>query len=239
LVVPRFAGYHLSVLRTRVKICGICGAEDAAAAARAGADAIGVNFDPTVGRSLTLDDAAKIVAALPPMVGAIGVFVNATAQEIRRVAGELALAAVQLHGEEPPELVAELKPLRVIKAVPLLAQNTNVLANWERAIGELELTNLLGILLETANGPQRGGTGIANDFNALAEMRRAGLFDALPPIIAAGGLTPENVGEVVRMLRPFAVDVSSGVESARRQKSAEKIEAFVRAVREADKASQE
>jgi phosphoribosylanthranilate isomerase len=217
-----------------VKICGICRPEDGVAAARAGADAIGLVFDPTAGRCISIEDAAKIAAVLPPYVSAVGLFVNARPEEIRRVAALLSLSSVQLHGEESPQTVADLQPIRAIKVLHLSAGDTKLLANWRNAIEELGLTNLAGILLETAGGPHRGGTGIANDFAGLRDMRDAGHFDGLPPVIVAGGLTPENVGEVVRMLRPYAVDVSSGVESARRQKSSQKIEAFIAAVREAD-----
>ena len=102
-------------------------------------------------------------------------------------------------------------------------------------MADLQLTNLIGILLEApGGGPERGGRGIANDFAGLRAMQTAGEFAGLPPMIAAGGLTPANVGEVVRLLHPFAVDVSSGVESARREKSADKMEAFLRAVRAGD-----
>jgi phosphoribosylanthranilate isomerase len=218
-----------------VKICGICRPQDAATAASAGADAIGMVFDPNSGRVVSVDQAGTIVAAVGPFVTSVGLFVNASAGEIRRVLGAVHLDAVQLHGEESPRLVAELKPIRVIKAVHLAAGDSATLAAWRAAIADLQLTNLIGILLETpGSGPQRGGAGIANDFAGLHAMQTAGEFAGLPPIIAAGGLTPGNVREVVRLLHPFAVDVSSGVESARREKSAGKIEAFVRAVRAAD-----
>ncbi|MGA2440377.1 MAG: phosphoribosylanthranilate isomerase [Tepidisphaeraceae bacterium] len=221
--------------RTRVKICGICRPPDAGAAASAGADAIGMVFDRDSGRHVSVDDAGAILAAVGPFVTSVGLFVNASAGEIRSILGTVHLGAVQLHGDETPRLVAELKPIRVIKAVHLAAGDSATLAAWRAAIADLQLTNLIGILLETPNrGPQRGGAGIANDFAGLEAMQSAGDFAGLPPIIAAGGLTPANVGEVVRLLHPFGVDVSSGVEGARREKSADKIEAFVRAVRAAD-----
>jgi phosphoribosylanthranilate isomerase len=221
--------------RTRVKICGVCRAEDAAAAARYGADAIGIVFDPTSRRCVSTDDAIKIVAAIPPFVTPVGLFVNAASDEIRRMSQIVPLAAVQLQGDEPPEFVAELKPLRVVKVLHLSAGDTVTLAHWRRAIRDLNLTNLIGLMLEPpSTGPVRGGTGIANDFTGLGAMQKAGNFTGLPPIIAAGGLIPANVAEAIRLLRPYSVDVSSGVESALREKSADKIEAFVRAVRTAD-----
>jgi phosphoribosylanthranilate isomerase len=218
-----------------VKICGICRPQDAAAAVSAGADAIGMVFDPNSGRHVSVEDAGGIAAAVGPFVTCVGLFVNASAREICRILGDVPLGAVQLHGDESPRLVAELKPIRVIKALHLTAGDAAALAAWRAAVADLQLTNLIGILLETPNsGGERGGRGIANDFAGLHAMQTAGEFAGLPPIIAAGGLTPANVGDIVRLLHPFAVDVSSGVESARREKSAEKIEAFVRAVRAAD-----
>lgn len=221
--------------RTRVKICGICRAEDAAAAVRAGADAIGMVFDPQAGRCVREADAPKILEAVPAFVAAVGVFANHSMGEIRSVVNELPFSTVQLNGDESPEFVDDLKPIRVIKALRVSRGDTGLLEQWRSAAAELELTNLVGIVLETAGeGKARGGTGVANDFGGLAEMRKAGNFDGLPPLIAAGGLTAENVGEAIHLLHPMAVDVSSGVESAPRQKSAEKIEAFIRAVRAAD-----
>ncbi|HEX4055418.1 MAG TPA: phosphoribosylanthranilate isomerase [Tepidisphaeraceae bacterium] len=221
--------------RTRVKICGVCRSTDAAAAARAGADAIGIVFDPNSKRCVSVDEAIKIVAAAPPFVTPVGLFVNTTPDEIRRILRLVPLAAVQLQGDERPELVAELKPIRIIKALHLAAGDTAMLDRWRTAIDKLDLTNLIGILLETVtNGPARGGTGILNNFPGLHAMQTAGNFAGLPPMIAAGGLTPANVGDVIRSMRPFAVDVSSGVESVLREKSAKKMEAFVRAVRAAD-----
>jgi phosphoribosylanthranilate isomerase len=223
------------MLRTRVKICGICRSQDAAAAARAGADAVGIVFDPTSRRRVSVDEAVEIVAALPPFVMPVGLFVDVTKEEIRRVLQLVPLAAVQLQGDEPPELIAELKPVRVIKALHLAPGDTPMLDRWRNAISDFSLTNLIGLLLETAStGRARGGTGVANNFAALHSMQKAGNFSGLPPIIAAGGLTPATVGDVVRMMRPFAVDVSSGVESNHREKSAEQIDAFVCAVRAAD-----
>jgi phosphoribosylanthranilate isomerase len=221
--------------RTRVKICGVCRAEDAAAAARAGADAVGIVLYPNADRCVSTEQARAIVAAIPAFVVPVGLFVNSTAEEIRGVQSALGLGAVQLQGDESPEVVAMLKPVRVIKSLHLRAGDTVTTRLWRDAITQLELTNLVGILLETASaGPARGGTGVANDWNGLRAMQAAGAFDGLPAIIAAGGLTAGNVGDVVRLLRPSAVDVSSGVESGRREKSEEKIKAFVTAVREAD-----
>jgi phosphoribosylanthranilate isomerase len=221
--------------RTRVKICGICRTEDALAAARAGAAAIGMVFDPQAGRCVREADVHGILAAVPMFVSSVALFVNHSVEDIRSVLHEHLFSAVQLHGEESPEFVEDLKPTRVIKAIHLAPGDTHTLDFWRNAVRELELTNLIGVLLEPPRiGDQRGGTGIANNFAGLGEMRAAGMFDGLPPIVLAGGLTPANVADAIRLVRPYAVDVSSGVEAAPRQKSPEKIEAFIRAVASAE-----
>ncbi len=181
-----------------------------------------------------MEDAARIAGAAAPFVSVVGLFVNASVEEIRRVAAALALSAVQLQGEESPQTVAALKPLRVIKALHLAGNDAEPLARWRTAMRDLNLSNLVGILLDTPGGAQRGGTGIPNDFSSIERLQRSGGFDGLPPVIVAGGLKPETVGDVVRLVHPYAVDVSSGVESAKREKSPQKIDAFIRAVREAD-----
>lgn len=221
--------------RTRIKICGVCRPGDALSAAEAGADAIGLVFHPPARRNVTVEQARAILTALPPFVTPVGLFVDAATESIRQVTGTLGLRHVQLHGDEPPAQVAELAPLTVIKAVPVDRETfPQALARWRDAIHSLRLTNLRGLVLETAHTGKPGGTGIANDWEAVRVAIRAGQFEGLPTVIAAGGLRPETVGAVVRDLRPWAVDVSSGVEEALREKSREKVEAFVRAVREAE-----
>jgi phosphoribosylanthranilate isomerase len=224
----------LGMSRTRIQICGICRAADAQAAVEAGADAIGLVFDPAAPRYVSVDQARQIVTGVSPFISIVGMFVNADASAIRQVLEQIPLSAVQLHGQESPRLVAELKPIRVIKA--LRTDEASELSAWLGAIDQLKLTNLIGIVMETpasaAGAP--GGSGVANDWPQLRVLQSARIFDGLGALIAAGGLTPANVGDVIRLLRPFAVDVSSGVESGRREKSAEKMAAFVRAVREAD-----
>jgi phosphoribosylanthranilate isomerase len=223
------------VTRTRVKICGICRPEDAIAAAQAGADAVGIVFDTASPRSVSIEQATQIVAALPPFVLPAALFVNSPADKIRSIFAAVPFASVQLQGDESPEFVAGLKPLRVVKALHLKKGDITDLEKWRSSINSLGLTNLIGLQLDTATGGSvRGGTGIANDFDALHAMQLAGNFSGLPPIIIAGGLTPDTVGAVVRLLHPFAVDVSTGVELSKRQKSADKIAAFIRAVRDAD-----
>lgn len=221
--------------RTRIKICGVCRPQDAIVAARAGAHAIGVVLHERASRYVTPEAAEAILAVLPPFVTPVGLFVDAPPGEVVKTARELGLRHVQLHGRESPEDVRAVAPLVVVKAVAVeRGRFEQTLAGWREAIRTLGLTNLAGFVLETAGTGKPGGTGVANDWQTVIDAQRAGAFDGLPPIVAAGGLTPETVGDVVRAVRPYAVDVSSGVEGSLRHKSEERIAAFVRAVREAD-----
>ncbi len=133
-------------------------------------------------------------------------------------------------------MIAALAPIPVIKAVRVTAHGLqNELSLWADAIKRLRLINLIGLVLETATDAGPGGTGVVNDWDTLQIALQSGAFDHFPPIIVAGGLTPDNVADVVRKLRPWAVDVSSGVEaSIKGEKSTEKIIAFIDAVRDAD-----
>lgn len=222
--------------RTRIKICGITRPEDARAAAEAGADAIGLIFHPPAPRCLTLERAREILATLPAFVTPVGVFVNVPAEHITQTATELGLRHVQLNGNEPPDLVRALSRLAVTRAVRVERDRFgDTLAAWRSAVIDLRLTNLKGLVLETPDTGKAGGTGVPNDWETVRQHQRAGSFGSLP-IIAAGGLTPETVGRVVRDIRPWAVDVSSGVEDAPGHKSAEKLRAFIEAVRKADSA---
>lgn len=221
--------------RTRVKICGVTRPEDALAAARAGADAVGMVFHPTSRRHVSPERARAILDALPPFVTPVGLFVDETAEHVLSVARSLHLRHVQLHGDEPPERVAQLRELRVVKAL-FVERDTfaDVLARWRDAIDRLQLTNLVGFVLETARTGVPGGSGVANDWETVEQLKRDGAFDQTPAIIAAGGLRPETVADVIRRARPWAADVSSGVDESVGVKSPEKMAAFVRAVREAD-----
>jgi phosphoribosylanthranilate isomerase len=215
--------------RTRVKICGITRVEDALAAARHGADAIGIVMHRHAKRYVPMATARQIVGALPPFVTPVALFVDAPTQEILDTARDLSVRHVQLHGHEMPDEIAPLLPLRVIKAVRVTRMGLKEdLLRWRGAA-----PNLTGIVLETPSARDGGGTGVPNDWDFIESATQAGDFTGLPNIIAAGGLTPETVADVVRRIQPWAVDVSSGVESSIGIKSEEKIAAFCRAVREA------
>jgi phosphoribosylanthranilate isomerase len=208
-------------------------------AARVGADAIGMVFHPPSPRNVSMEQAEAILSTLPPFVTPVGLFVDAAPAAVMEIVRRLGLRHVQLNGRETPETVAEIRAI-VIKAVRVDPQSFGTeLATWLEARGRLGLSHLHGLVLETAGTQAPGGTGIANDWATVKRLRDQGAFDGLPPLIAAGGLTPDSVADVVRDIRPWAVDVSSGVELIRGQKSEELVRAFVAAVREADRANQE
>ena len=222
------------MLRTRVKICGITCLPDALAAVAAGADAIGLVFHPASFRAVSIDSARQIIASLPPFVSTVGLFVDDTIPEIKTTAEALHLTAIQLHGQETPQIVQALAPLRVIKAIHVTPnQLAQTLAPWRDALAA-GLSNLVGLVLETGGGSTTGGTGIENDWQQIADLQSRGGFAALPPIIAAGGLRPDNVAHVIELLHPHAVDVSSGVEQTRGRKDPVLIHQFIQSVRQAD-----
>ena len=182
----------------RVKICGVTSAEDARAAVAAGADMIGLNFYPRSKRFIALERAREIVTALPSGVWKVGVFVNASRDEIEHVQKALQLDAIQLHGDEPPEMTQGFA-VPVIRTLKLCAAG-----DAGRALAHVSAEYYL---CEGDAGAAYGGAGATFDWEWAREVPRERL-------VVAGGLTPENVAAAVRALRPFAVDVASGVESA-------------------------
>lgn len=221
--------------RTRIKICGITRVDDAKAAVASGADAIGMIFHPPSPRNISIDRAKEIIRHLGPFVTPVGVFVDALASRVLEVAAELSLTTVQLHGQEPVERIAQLRKqkLKIIKAIKVDATFEQQLERWKAAMSHVG-DMLSGLVLETGNTAQPGGSGVANDWERLKKLYDKGAFNGLPPIIAAGGLDAKNVKDVVKKLRPWAVDVSSGVESSLGQKSPEMIIEFIAAVRSSD-----
>ncbi len=221
--------------RTRVKICGVTRVDDARAAVAAGADAVGMIFHPASPRNISIERAREIVRALGPFVTPVGVFVDALASKVMEIAAELGLHTVQLNGQEPVERIAQLRKqkLKIIKAVKIDAKLEQELERWRGAMN-LAGDMLTGLVLETGGTPVPGGSGVSNDWTRIKQLQDKGAFNGLPPLIAAGGLDANNVKDVVKNLRPWAVDVSSGVESSLGHKSAELIADFVRAVRGAD-----
>ncbi len=201
----------------RVKVCGITNANDALAAAEAGADALGFVFAESP-RRVSVEVARAVIAELPPYVTPVGVFVDESPETVLRVVAEAGLGAVQLHGEEPPEVVAELVPIACIKGFRV------------RGPGDLKgmvRYRVQGYLVDAFVPGQAGGTGKTVDWTWFDGFEPPG------PLILSGGLTPENVGEAVRRVRPYAVDVSSGVECEPGRKDHERVRLFVERAREA------
>jgi phosphoribosylanthranilate isomerase len=220
--------------RTRIKICGVRDPATAVAAADAGADAVGLVFAPGSPRCVTQAEAAAVIAVLPPMVEPIALFVNEPVARVRMVCAALGIRCVQLHGDETPEQVAQLAPLRVIKAIPFVAgEMETTLAPWR--MGPVRPAALLwDAPMGKSSGGQRGGSGTTLDWDALRQLQHQGMMAGLPASILAGGLNPGNVGQAIATVGPFAVDVSSGVESSRGVKDPALIQAFCAAVRAAD-----
>lgn len=200
----------------RCKICGITRVEDALAAAAAGADAIGLVFYAKSPRAVSVMQAQQIIAALPPFVTTVGLFVDMPRAELQQVLSQVPLDLLQFHGDEP---VAQcegygrpyIKALRVKAGDDIAAQ----MAQYPSASG---------ILLDTFVEGIPGGTGLAFDWSLVpAELPK--------PVILAGGLTPDNVAAAIACVQPYAVDVSGGVESAKGIKDVGKVRAFIRAAR--------
>jgi phosphoribosylanthranilate isomerase len=201
----------------RIKICGITNLEDARLAADLGAQALGFNFYPLSPRKVDPEAARAIIAQLPPLVLSVGVFVDEDAGVVRDLAARVGLDWVQLHGQESPEYCRSLGR-RVIKAFRIKdAASLAFLAVYQGAAQAL--------LLDTYRTGQVGGTGETFDWQL---ARRAHEYGR---IILAGGLTPENVAQAIRVAQPQAVDVASGVEAAPGKKDPEKLRNFIAAVR--------
>lgn len=205
-------------MNTRVKICGITRVQDGLAAVRLGAHAVGLVFYDASPRAVTTEQARMIVDALPPFVTAVGLFVNAEPDAVRKTLAAVPLQLLQFHGDETPAYcsafgVPYLKAVRVKPGVDLLQYARDFRA-------------ARGLLLDAYVEGVRGGTGATFDWSLIPH-------DLALPIVLSGGLDAGNVEAAVRAVRPWAVDVSSGVESAKGIKDAAKIEAFMNGVRNA------
>jgi phosphoribosylanthranilate isomerase len=205
------------MMRTRAKICGITRIDDAVASVRAGADAIGLVFDPRSPRYVKPEIAADIVSSLPPFVTAVVLFVDADPAVVRETLRRVKPHLIQFHGSETPEQCRSyefpyVKAIRMEEGVDLAAQ--------ARAYADAG-----ALLLDTHVPSLAGGSGKTFDWTRVPR-------DLAKSIILAGGLTPDNVAEAVRTVRPYAVDVSSGVEKAKGIKDHDKVNAFLRALKE-------
>lgn len=213
----------LSPTRTRVKICGITSIEDANSAVAAGADAIGLVFYPPSSRAVTLLQAREIAATVPPFVSVVALVVNEPAEDIRRILDDVAVDILQFHGDETPEFCEQfgrpwMKAVRMKPEVDLTDETRR-------------FSGARALLLDNWREGVPGGTGETFDWSLAPKG-----FES--HWILAGGLHADNVADAVKALRPSAVDVSGGVESAPGKKDAAKIAAFIAAVRDADEQQQ-
>ena len=210
-----------------VKVCGLNDPEIARQVAREQPDAVGLNFYPRSRRKVDLPIARQIVSELPPEIEPIGLFVNSPASEIRQIASDVGLKTVQLHGDEPVELLAELPGLRVIRAFRMGPDGLGDL--W----AYLERADQLGcrpwaVLIDAYVPGEFGGTGQTAPWEQLARDYRS---DRDPPLILAGGLHAENVLDAIRQVQPFGVDVAGGVENDQGCKDPARVRQFVAAAR--------
>lgn len=213
----------------RIKICGVTSAKDAQLAALAGADAVGLNFYPQSPRYIDLSTAEKIVGALPRQTARVGVFVNPNPEEAVATAARLKLDWIQLHGEEPAEMIGRFTGHRVLRAFRFGNDSGQAIVDYLSNCQRLE-TPVAAILIDAAATGELGGTGKLVDWNALVAARPK--FGNIP-LVLAGGLTPFNVAEAVALTRPDAVDVASGVESKPGTKDMLLLRAFITAAKKA------
>jgi phosphoribosylanthranilate isomerase len=199
-----------------IKVCGITRAEDARHAAEHGATALGFVFWPRSPRNVDAEQAAAIIAGLPADVTPVGVFVDEPIESIRAIVGQTGIRAVQLHGDEPPAYAGELD-CPVFRAVRV-DDGDAACAAWPA-----ETT----FLVDTVDPVRRGGTGVTVDWNRAAALARE------RKIVLAGGLTPANVADAITAVRPFGVDVSSGVEASPGVKDHDKVARFLANARSA------
>lgn len=211
----------------QIKICGITSVEDAQMVARAGADAIGLNFYPKSPRYIDLEQARAIVRAIPSGIAKVGLFVNAPTNQIRRIFHDLRLDLVQLHGDEAPDTLAQLGECPVMRAFRLTEAGLGPVLNYLSACRQLGCLPRFTLLDAYCPG-HYGGTGQAADWR-LAAGYQTGV--SAPSLVLAGGLKAENVGEAIRIVRPVAVDTASGVECEVGRKDPERVEQFVAAAR--------
>ena len=203
-------------MRVRVKFCGMTRQEDLEGAAELGADAVGLIFVPGTPRCLEVSRAREVLRGLPPFLARVGVFADEDPMRVRRVREDLGLTAVQLHGSESPGNCAAVGGARI--------KTFRVRQDWEAAT--MEAYDCEACLLEAPVRGALGGGGVTFDW----EKIRGGFPGRR--IILAGGLTPENVGRAIEVVRPYAVDVSSGIESVVGIKDHNRMKDFIQAVRE-------
>ena len=200
----------------KVKVCGTTNFEAALWAVQQGADALGFIFYKKSPRDIAMKEAKEIISALPPFVETVGVFVNESADRVNRIAETCKLGVVQLHGDESPSFCKRIKR-KVVKAIRV---------QDEAWVKNLSAYPVSGFLLDTYEEGKQGGTGKTFDLNLAHRAKKFG------PVILAGGMKPSNVGAAVSRVRPYGVDVCSGVEQSPGKKDPEKVRMFIKAVKE-------
>ena len=198
--------------QVKVKVCGMTSLKDALVAVEVGADAVGFIFYKKSPRSVTMKTVREIVLELPPFVDTVGVFVDETAEQINKIADYCNLDIIQLHGDESPTFCKKIRR-KVIKAFRIKDM---------QSVKKLSSFQVSGFLLDTFSDNLHGGTGKVFDWNLALPAKKFG------PVIMAGGLTPNNVQQAVRQIRPYGVDVCSGVESEPGIKDHKKVRAFLK-----------
>ena len=207
-------------MRTRAKICGITRVEDIHSVVQAGADAIGLVFYPPSPRSVTVEQAQQLLTHIPPYVQTVGLFVNASPEEILAVLQNVALDVLQLHGDESPEMcqqIAQLTKRRWYKAIQVKPD-----LNLINEIQRYQQAGASAILLDAWHPDLKGGTGLQFDWSQFPKLDI--------PLILAGGLNPDNIAKAIALTQPFAVDVSGGVEAQKGIKDQRLIKKFMQGV---------
>ena len=205
--------------QVKIKICGMTQLKDALFAIEQGADAVGFIFYKKSPRSTTMKTVRDIILKLPPLAGTVGVFVDETVERVNKVADYCGLDMVQLHGDESPAFCRKIHR-RVIKAFRV---------KDFQSIKKLRKYSVSGFLLDTFSDNLHGGTGKTFDWNLVLPAKKIG------PVILAGGLTPSNIRQAVSQVRPYGVDVCSGVEKSPGVKDPEKVRAFLTNIRSGSK----
>ena len=204
----------------RIKICGITNIEDAQTAVGLGADALGFVFASS-SRRVSENQADEIIGELPPFTVSVGIFVNQQLAQVKEIIKRCDLNVVQFHGEESPDYCAQFEEVKVIKA--LRVRNHDEL----KSLSDYAVD---GFLLDTYVEGKAGGTGISFDWNLAISCK-----DCQKPLILSGGLSPDNVAEAIKMVEPYAVDVSTGVESAAGKKDPQLMKEFIRRAKDASR----
>ena len=226
------AGLGRTGIMFRIKICGLTTVDEAILVAQAGADAVGLNFYPGSKRYVPIPQAAMIANALARTVVKVGVFVNAEADQVCETFDRVGLDLIQLHGDEPPYVLPQLGGRPVVKAFRLGQEDLYTIGRYLAECRGMECMPRMTLVDANVEGAY-GGTGQVADWEALKTYQPPRPEEPIPPLVLAGGLTPDNVAEAIRTVRPEAVDTASGVESSPGHKDRALVERFVHRARQA------